>query len=537
MGAPVRARIGWHRRLDVRLTLLLLLLLAGISLALVLLAREYDRRASLEASQRMNVALARYIADMHALFDADGRVLAPAVRELAEHVMKINPALEVYLLDAQARIVAHALDGPAPILDRVNPAPFAAMLPPGAAAPRLPAYADDPRRPGRQAIFSVAAIDIPGVPVERSDAATGAAARHAGFLYIVLDGAGREQLAGPVREGGSSWSRDTLREAAAVFALMLTGGALAFLLALRRLTRPLRLLTRQVQAVGLVNDRASTSGRGDDLAMLADAIAAMRRRIDEQFARIASKERERRELIGSISHDLKTPLANVQGYVESLLLEDATLAPVERVARLRIALRHTRRIGDRITSLFELSQIQSAPERVDVEPFVLAELLQDIVHGYRLAAQAAGVDVVLRLDATRTERVLADIASIDRILQNLIDNSLRHTPRGGTVEVATLAPADPGQDPRPADGFAPTDDPGRITIRVSDTGCGIEADDLPHVCDQGWSNSRPSPDATPVCGLGLTIATRIAQQHGSGLTIRSSPGVGTVVAFSLARVR
>lgn len=506
-GRPGRAgsAISLHRRLDVRLTLLAMILLMAVSLSLVMLMRQHDGRASLEANQRMNIGLARYIVDSQpTLFDVGEPVPGDPLRDLAKQVMMINPALEVYLLDSQARIIAHALDGAGPIADRVNPAPFVPLLQADVNGPRLPVFGDDPRRPGRSAIFSVAAVNGTG-----------------GYLYVVLDGAGRERLSGAASVDSMSWSRDSLRDTLVAIGVLLTGAALAYLLALYRITHPLGRLTRQVQQIGFASMPGPAGGSGDEISLLANALAAMKQRIDEQFARLQTKERERLELVGNISHDLQTPLANVQGYVESLLLDDAMLAPVERQARLRIALRHAKRIGERIDNLFQLSGLQASDDRLQAEPFVLAELIHDIVDGYRLSAHAADVHITVHLSAAREAMVLADIASIDRLLQNLLDNALRHTPPGGTIRIST-SPCSL------ADSQA-----GGIEVCIRDSGCGIDPVDLPYVFDRAWTGDRSRSDRHRVRGLGLAIARRIGERHGTDLQIESAPGRGTAVRFSL----
>ena len=511
------------------MTLLALAMLLGVSIALVSQVRYYDLRASLEATQRMNIALARYIADSQPpLFDREGAVERQTLRELAKQVMMINPALEVYLLDADGEIVAHALDGAAPMAARVDVSAFAPLLSTRIDAPRLPVLGDDPRRPERRAIFSVTAIarsrgsDVITTP---SPQAMYSPDQIAGYLYIVLDGAGRRVLAGRrVNDSAApSWSRDSLREATIAIGLLIGGAAIAFLVALRGALQPLRRLTRQVQSVRLADSRAQSTAGGDEVAMLGGAISAMKLRIDEQFERLALEERRRSELIGNISHDLQTPLANVQGYIESLLLDDGRLGHEERTSRLRIALRHAHRTGERIRSLFELSRLDAATDTAGMEPFVPAELLQDIINGYRLAADSAGVRLLLLLDGTRDAAALGDIASIDRLLQNLIDNALRHTPCGGTIEISMSERIiDAGAD-------------SRLSVRVRDTGTGISADDLPHVCERHWARERHGGEAGCATGLGLAIAKRIAERHGSSLTIESMAGVGTTICFSLER--
>ncbi len=156
----------------------------------------------------------------------------------------------------------------------------------------------------------------------------------------------------------------------------------------------------------------------------------MRARIAEQFKRLEDNDRLRRELIGNISHDLHTPLASVQGYIETVLLRGDTLDATTREQHLRTALSHSRKLDRRIADLFELSKLDAGRVQPKVEPFRLAELLQDVVQSYRLQAQQRGVKLEFDPAGQGHALVRADIALIERVLQNLVDNALRYTPAG-----------------------------------------------------------------------------------------------------------
>lgn len=496
MSAPVG--IPFLRRLHVRITLVVLLLLALMGATLLGLARHYSMQSALEATQRLNLDLAQYIVEHQprSLIAADGEPESELMQTMATQVMMINPAVEVYLLDAQARVIGHALDESVPLGLRVDPGPIRALVGLGRAAPKLPLFGDDPRRPGQANIISVASIT-------RDDAV-------AGYLYVVLQGRDTQTLT------ASLASSDTLRQIVAGVALALVLSGLVLAVALRKLTRPLRQLTAQVQAFRATGQADSVPPGGDEITLLRDAAEALQQRVADQFAQIEDNERTRRELISNISHDLHTPLASIQGYVETLILRGDQLDAATREQHLRTVMRHATRLGARVSDLFELSKLESGRIEPRCEVFCLSELLQDVIQSYQLNAQQSGVSLCLSDVSHRKAEVIADIALIERVLQNLIDNALHHTPRGGTISVGVTAEG------------------AQYRVSVSDTGVGIAQENLPHIFERYWratdaSETTPGPSA----GLGLAIVKRILDLHGSAMRVQSELQHGTCIDFAL----
>jgi signal transduction histidine kinase len=491
---------GLLRRLHVRVTLLVLALLLGLSAALLALARHYSGQSALESSQRVNLGLARYIVDHQPgpLVGADGRPDRALMKAMALHVMMINPSVEVYLLDAQGRVVAHALEGRGedPIGRHVGLGPISTMVSSRPEDLRFPLLGEDPMQPGRRNIFSAAPVGGEGAP--------------AGYLYVVLRGQAAQSLT------ESLSNSDALREAAAGLALavVLAGAVLAF--ALRRLTRPLRDLAASVRGFHTDEDAPDVKPDGDEIEVLRTALRAMQRRIDEQFAGLAQADHLRRELVSNISHDLRTPLSSVQGYVESVLLRGDQLDGATRAQHLRTALRHAAQLGRRIEDLFELSKLDAGRVEPRREVFCLAELLQDVIQSYQLAAQQRCVQLRLAAGSHVQARVLADIALIERALQNLIDNALRFTPAGGEIVVGIEAGA------------------GVLNVSVADTGTGIAQEHLPHIFERYWRADDAS-DTVPgsSAGLGLAIVKRILDLHGCVVRVRSELARGTCIEFGL----
>ena len=156
----------------------------------------------------------------------------------------------------------------------------------------------------------------------------------------------------------------------------------------------------------------------------------MSERIVGQLQRLQRAETSRRELLANVSHDLRTPLASMQGYLETLLLRQGTLSPEEQRNYLEIASRHSERLGKLIHELFQLTKLEAHEIEPQFEPFSVTELVQDVVQKFQLAAGKRGLSLDSALTGEQVE-VFADIALIETVLENLIENALRHTPKGG----------------------------------------------------------------------------------------------------------
>ncbi len=501
--------------LHLRAALVTAPLLFGLGATMVLLLQHYSTQTALEAAQRMNLGLARYVVEHQepGLLGTQGLGDRQRMQALAMHVMKINPAVELYLLDAQGKVIAHALDGLTgrdPVGMQVDMGPMRRLLQAtDAASTLLPVWGTDPRQPGRPNAFSVA-------PLSSADGSMG-------YLYVVLSGTKAQDLAASLSNSGA------LRAMALGAALSTLLATLVLWAAWRQLTRPLRQLTNELRSFRDDSADPASDGKpqapaaahsddagGDEIDQLRHTVRSLQARIAHQFERLQESDRQRRELIGNISHDLRTPLASIQGYVETVLLRGETIDADTRAAYLGTALRHVELLGKRSDDLFELSKLDAGRVQPQPEVFCLAELLQDVIHKHQLAAQAKGVALSLSAGSHTQAKVSADIALIERVLQNLIDNALNYTPAGGTVVLAI------------------EDHDKHLQISVSDNGRGILSEHLPHIFERYWSATH-ADDATASTssGLGLAIVKRILDLHGSAVRVHSQWMQGTRFEFLL----
>lgn len=485
------------------LVLVLLVLVTGVLYIGVTLVS--TRLYLAEVNQQLNADLAAHLAADLPLFEK-GAINRAALEQALHMMMVINPAIEIYLLDPGGRILAYSAPPGKVALERVDLGPVRRFL--GRSA-RFPILGDDPRHPGLQKAFSAAPVESDG--------------RLDGYLYVVLASeqwdSARQALAG-------SW---ILRLSVAVVAGAAVLGLLTGLLAFRMLTARLRRLTRQMERFSGEDGRppgtVSTpvrETRGDEIDRLSETFTRMAGRIRDQVAELKRTDALRRELVANISHDLRTPLAALRGYIETLQIKADRLTEEERREYLAVAERHGERLGRLVEQLFELAKLEAQEEPLQREPFALAELVQDVVQDYRLEAERRGVVLDAEPPAD-LPFVWGEIGLIERVFQNLIDNALRHTESGGRIQISL---AREGDD---------------VAVTVRDDGRGIAEEELPVIFDRAFRGRRAADDregreAAPGIGLGLAISRRILELHGRSIAATSRPGEGACFEFRLPLV-
>jgi signal transduction histidine kinase len=197
-----------------------------------------------------------------------------------------------------------------------------------------------------------------------------------------------------------------------------------------------------------------------------------------------------------------------------MLLKEDSLAPEERRRYLETAARHSERLGNLISELFELSKLDSREIELQMESFSLAELVQDVVQDFQLAAKEKGVSLNADYDP-ELPFVRGDLRLVARVLENLVDNALRHTPPRGSVTLKLLP------------------DGGKVCVEVRDTGCGVSPKDIEHIFDRFYRGTTSGSDDTGGAGLGLAIAKRIVELHGNAIEAESRLNEGTTIRFCL----
>ena len=479
-----------------KLSVALLLIVALVGTAFFFVERFSTRAYYEELTQRLNAPIAMYVTGEKQLF-AGGEPNGQALQALAEQAMVINPTVEVYLLDAAGKILAHSFPEETVLTASVELAPVLRLL---AGEAALPLRGTDPRNPNRMKVFSAAEV-------------RDGAGRLQGYLYAVLGGQKYDELADNIR---GSYTQELALWALVV---IVATGFLVGLMVLGLLTRRLTRLTTDVlqytdsgfDPQTMINKEP---GGEDEIDRLRGACAVMSQKIQDQFDTLKETDRLRRDLISNVSHDLRTPLASMQGYVETLLIKDANLSAQERRRYLEITRKHTKRLAGLVSDLFELSKLESAQVAPRFEAFSLAELLQDTTQEFELEALQRKIDITVQGDPAESV-VFADIGLVQRVLENLLRNALKFTPTGGRITI------DIGGDDQ------------RVAVGVTDTGCGIPDAEVPRIFDRFYRAENGEEAQATSSGLGLAIVKRILDLHGSRITVTSKLNQGTRFEFDL----
>jgi signal transduction histidine kinase len=259
---------------------------------------------------------------------------------------------------------------------------------------------------------------------------------------------------------------------------------------------------------------AGADANGDALARLTYVVERLAARIVEQIEQIGQIDPDRRELIAYLSHDLRAPLASMRGYLETILLKRGALSESVQHDYLEIAARHTQHLERLIHDLFQLSKLEAKQIEPQLETLVIGELLQDIAQKNQLVADHKSILIVT--DASPVlPAISADPGLLERALQNLLENAVRHTPERGTIR---LSARNGGHG---------------VLIEVSDTGKGIAPKDLPLIFER-YYQCQTRRDTGGGAGLGLAIVRRIVELHHSEIRVESCLHGGTSFSFELA---
>jgi len=464
--------------------------LCGVAFYLVLAysAGEYQQ----EVAQKLNVGLAQHIVEEEAWLTGE-KVNHKALKKLFNNLMVINPNIEVYLLNKEGRILDYAAPHGKVKRLSVDVAPIKKYM---AGNITYPFAGDDPRSLQRRKVFSVAEIQgKQGL---------------AGYVYVILGGELFDGINDRVKDSYILKFSMFLLITALLVALLAGIGSFSYV------TRRLRKLSRIMQEFSKnpVNANARfavVGGSKDEINLLGASFNEMADRIDQQVESLKQNDAQRRELIANVSHDLRTPLTSLHGYLETLLLKEESLTANEKRQYLEIANARSKQLNELISELFELAKLDSCTTLMNVEAFSLAELVQDVMMKFQLQAEKRGIKLRTQFGVD-LPNAYGDIGLMQRVLDNLIENALRHTPEGGQVSITLDA------------------NPDKLTVRVADNGCGIPPSELPHIFDRFYRMEKNRENAEHA-GLGLAIAKRILDLHGSVIRADSKLQHGTTFEF------
>ena len=479
-----------------RIALTLFLLLATVGLLLTQMIQHTSTLYQQEVSQKLNIDLAPHIVSEHQLM-LGNTINDATLDDLFHKMMVINPSIELYILDTQGKILSFFAPKGKVKRSRVATTPIHKFL---QGDTNFPLKGDDPRNLSGHKVFSASAIKENNVLT--------------GYLYIVLGGEQYDDIADML---GKSFTLDsTLLILLASLSAALIGGVMVFAFQTRRL----RILGDVIQNYSDASKTDNTSSRypcsdnsNDEIELLGTQFNMMADKINLQVNELKRMDSMRREMVANVSHDLRTPLTTMRGYLETLLMKHNEISEDEQEQYLKTALSHSKHLATLVEELFELARLDSCETAVYAEPFSMCELVQDIALKYQLLAQQKLINLETSLNL-KTPLIYGDIAMMQRVLENLLDNGIRHTPSGGNITISVDI------------------NYSSVIVKISDTGCGIPNEDIQKIFERFYQHDANRTERKN-SGLGLAIVHRILELHHSMIQVNSEIDCGTTFTFQL----
>ena len=476
------------------LTFLFIILLVGITY--VLITAYFTNKYFEETTQKLNAEIANHLIEEkfqdQSPFLDDGGVNKALFGDLMHDMMAVNHGIEVYLLDESGFVLYSVVlnHSPNEPMKKVSLEPVKTFI-----DTKGEKYitGDDPLNPGQQKIFSAAHFTQ---------------GQNSGYIYIILAGKEFDQVTNSlfasyfVRLGSGTMIT------ALIFVLVLG------LLAIRYLTQNLREIIFTVKRfqegdlTARINNAEET-----DLSTLSVSFNHMADTIVDNIDKIQSVDNLRRELIANVSHDLRTPLAVIQGYIETLQMKNKTLSEEEKKKYLDILQNSSEKLSNLINQLFEYSKFEAKQVEPVKEPFVISDLAMDVYHKYSMLAEKKSIKVHIETEEN-LPLVFGDIKLVERAIQNLMDNALKYTPENGDINIALSSSSE------------------SVEIQINDSGPGIPKEEQSYIFER-YKKASSSAKVNNSTGLGLAIVKKILEIHDSTIRVISSPNNGTTFKFWL----
>ena len=481
-----------------KLSVALLTSFVLMAIALVYLIQDLTADYQDEVQQKLHANLAELIVSENQLL-LDNKMDLNAVKQSFKNMMVLGPSFEFYLLDTKGKLLAYSADPAKMKRDSVSLRPVKYFL---SGQKSFPIFGDDPRSKTKQKIISVAKIESDSQGIQ-------------GYLYVIIGSEISDNI------GDLLINSHILKLSLGTVITGLIFSALIILTLFALLTQPLKRLTQEMAAFrkkgferGELEISNWDANSRDEVHHLGVAFREMAITLKEQYKKLQTTDQMRREMVSYVSHDLRTPLASLQGYLETWLLKKDELSKEESEHYISIAKKNAQQLSQLVEQLFELAQLDNEAETLSMEPISIAELAQDVLQKFQLKAKEKSVTLDVSPKDPSLE-VIANIAKLERVLTNLVDNSIRHCDAEDTVLI---------QFKHSVAG---------VEVSVKDTGIGIPADELAHIFDPHYRARNSIAQQRSKSGLGLAIAKRIIELHGAHIQVESELNVGTSFKFTL----
>ncbi|HYE54710.1 MAG TPA: HAMP domain-containing sensor histidine kinase [Chitinophagaceae bacterium] len=406
----MKNRFGIFRRISV-LVFVLITVLSVLFIIITYLSATHFYKAS---TQRLNREVAAHIAKFTSPFEGSG-----INKQIADSVffnaMVINPSIEVYFLDTAGKVMYYQSPDSTIYHWQVPLAPIKKYIRSGGTQ-----YITglDPKSPGEEKVFSATEVT--------------SQSKSLGYIYVVLGG----------KEHGNVTD---MLFGSHVGGLAIKAFVVVIILSLLISFYYISRLQKNYREILSVLDRyrgGDLSARFDvkrsnEFAPITESFNHMAEQLSENLNRLRTSEKERKDFVANISHDLRTPLAVAKGYTETLLNNVDTQKPLteQEIEYTRLVLKKIDQVEKMVMQLFELSKMESLETTPRCEPFIFSEVLEELVMSYEQTAKEKSIQLSCT-GCQETYWVNADIRMMERVIQNLMDNAIKYTPEHGSIHVS-----------------------------------------------------------------------------------------------------
>ena len=420
------------------LTFTLLIILMGSSY--MFLTYYFTYKFQDETIQRLNASLANDLIEekfnQSAPFLANGDVNKALFGDLMHDMMAVNRGIEVHLLDKKGSVLYSVALDPNDFennIRKVDLKPIEKFISENGTKYIV---GDNPRIPGEKSIFSAAKFNYKG--------------REA-YIYIILKSKRLQSTTSALSNNYFLHFGSRIGLLSMFFVLLLGFFSIWFL------TKNLReiILTVKRFQEGDYDIRVENP-ENSDLSVLAHNFNSMADTIVKNMDEIKSVDQLRRELIANVSHDLRTPLAVLKGYIDTLQIKRDVLSSEEKEKYLKIISNSASKLSSLIYQLFEYSKLEAKQVELKKEPFSITDLALDLIANNKVIAEQKEIDIQL-IGEQSVPLVFADLALVERAIQNLIDNAIKFTPKGGRIQLHIAS------------------DNTNVKIKIVDNGIGIKS--------------------------------------------------------------
>lgn len=444
----------------------------------------------LASTQLLNKDVAAHIAQFTSPFENDS-INTKKADSVFYNAMVLSPSAEVYFLDTGGKVIAfHA---PKSAL-KLWTLPLANIKQQIASKGEAYLKGPDPKDPFNDKIFSAVAVK--------------GKTRSLGYIYVILGG---DKNVTNLLFG--SYIGNFLVE---VFCVIIAFSIVVAFIYLKRIERSFkdmmvvldRFQNGDLEARFAIKEQNELAGITQSFNKMADLLVF-------NIHQLKKSEKERKNFIANISHDLRTPLAIARGYVETLAIKkvDNDLSVADQAAYVQITLNKIKQVDDMVNQLFELSRIESVEFKASKEPFVLSEIAQEQVKIFQLAALQK--KIVLKCTQCQYHVwINADVSMMERVIQNLVDNAVNNTPEDGIIQVSLVVEGN------------------QLIFRIQNTGSPL-ADDLLEWINSVKEDSTLTARWSSRSGVGLLIVKKMLQLHASSLHAYTDSIAGNTFEFSM----